>query len=338
MFELRLVRHALALGRYRNFARAAEALHLTQPSLSRSIAALERNLGVRLFDRGKNGVRPTAFGELLLRRGAALLDDEFDLRREIQLLAGLEAGTLCVGSGPYPAEISVGKAVARFLAQHPRVRVEVICADPDEIAHRVLGGQFDVGVASQGLGVDSERIRFEPLPRHRILLACRPGHPLATRRSLCLEDIRAYPLAASVLPVSAAAKAADGSALGRIDPARAIFVPSLHVNSLSVARDIAAESDALFPATADMLASDLAAGRLATLDLDMPELTTEYGVMTLSDRSPVPAVAAFVTLLREVEAAVAARERAAEATADAARPTARARGASATRAKDRRGR
>ena len=105
MFELRLLRHALALARYRNFARAAEALHLTQPSLSRSIAVLEKDLGVRLFDRSKSGVRPTAYGELLLQRGAALVGGEDELRREIQLLAGLETGTLCIGAGPYPPDI-----------------------------------------------------------------------------------------------------------------------------------------------------------------------------------------------------------------------------------------
>jgi len=69
----------------------------------------------RLFDRDKKGIEPTTFGQVLPEPGAALLANEGDLRREIELLAGLETGVLAVGAGPYPAEISVGKAVTRLL-------------------------------------------------------------------------------------------------------------------------------------------------------------------------------------------------------------------------------
>jgi DNA-binding transcriptional LysR family regulator len=327
MLELRHLRHALALGKYRNFARAAEALHLTQPSLSRSIAALERELGVRLFDRAKNGVRPTAFGELLLGRGAALLDGEAEFRREIQLLAGLEAGTLRIGAGPYPAEISVGVAVARLIARHPRLRVEVLCSDPDEIARRVLAGQFDVGIGSIRVVAETARMRFEPLPVHRVYLACRPGHPLAGRRGLGLGDVTAYPLATTVLPSTEGTAAADGSGMGRFDLASGLFLPSVHVNSLALARQIASGSDALFPATATMLAADSAAGRLVALDFDAPYLRTDYGIATLADRSPAPAMATFLELLRQAEAEAVEAESAAAAPVRAvgARPKGRAR-------------
>ncbi len=81
MIELRLIQHAMALGKARNFARAAGALNLTQPSLSRSIATLERDLGVRLFDRGRTGVEPTVYGRVLLAQGQGLLGGEAELRR-----------------------------------------------------------------------------------------------------------------------------------------------------------------------------------------------------------------------------------------------------------------
>ena len=308
MLELRHLRHALALGKYRNYARAAEALHLTQPSLSRSIAALEEELGVRLFDRSKNGVRPTAFGELLLQRGAALLEGEADFRREIQLLAGIEAGTLCIGAGPFPAEISVGAAVARLLRAHPRLRVEVLCADPDEITRRVLAGQFDVGIGNPSAIAETPRLRFEPLPWHRAYLACRPGHPLARRGDLSLDDVLRYPMATTVLPGSQGVAASRGPSAGRFDETSGLFIPAVHVNSLSLARRIAIESDALFPGTADMLASDVAVGRLVTLNFHVPEMKTEYGLITLADRSLAPATVAFLDQLRTVESEIAARE------------------------------
>ena len=74
--DLRLLESAIALAHHRSYARASKALHVSQPTLSRSIAGLEDSLGVRLFDRGRGGVDPTPFGRLLLERGAALLADE----------------------------------------------------------------------------------------------------------------------------------------------------------------------------------------------------------------------------------------------------------------------
>jgi DNA-binding transcriptional LysR family regulator len=308
MLELRHLRHALALGRYRNYARAAEALHLTQPSLSRSIAALEAELGVQLFDRSKNGVRPTAFGELLLQRGAALLEGEAEFRREIQLLAGLEVGTLCIGAAPYPVEISVGTAVARLLGAHPHLRVEVLCADPDEIARRVLAGQFDVGIADPRTIPETPRLRCELLTSHPLYLACRLGHPLTGRDSLLLDDVLRYPLATTVLAGAQGIAASGGRNAGLLDKASGVFTPAVHVNSLSLARRIAQESDALFPATAEMLAADLAAKKLVTLSFRAPELRTEYGLITLADRSLAPVTSAFLDVLRKVEAGIAAAE------------------------------
>jgi DNA-binding transcriptional LysR family regulator len=306
--EFRLIRHALALGRHRNFARAAESLRLTQPTLSRSIAMLERELGVRLFDRTSEGARPTAFGELLLQRGATLLDGEAEFRREIQLLAGLESGTLRVGLGPYPAEISVGMAAGRLMRKHPRLGVELLCADPDQIIRGVLAGHYDVGVcAPVGIG-DIPRLRFAPLPCHPIFLACRPGHPLAGRRGVTLDQVLDYPLVTTMLAGVPGVLAGSRRSAGRYDEDRNLFRPAVHVNVLTLARQIAAETDALLPATTGMIAREEADGLLVRLPFHVPEMCTQYGILTLADRSIVPAAAAFLDLLRAVESEVAASE------------------------------
>jgi DNA-binding transcriptional LysR family regulator len=168
VIELRLIRHALALGQHRNFARAAEALNLSQPSLSRSIAALEQAFGVPLFDRSHKGVVPTAFGRVLLERGEAVLKGEADLRREIRLLAGIEEGVLAVGAGPYASEISVAVAVARVANAHPRLKIQVLTAGPTEVVRDVFAERIDVGIVDvTGLG-DDTRLVVEPFPEHRV--------------------------------------------------------------------------------------------------------------------------------------------------------------------------
>jgi DNA-binding transcriptional LysR family regulator len=307
--ELRLIRQAIVLGRHGNFARAAEELNLSQPSVTRGIASLERSLGVRLFDRTRKGVIPTAFGRVLLERGEAVLRSEANLRREIELLAGLEEGSLAIGAGPYPAEISVATAVARVASAHPRLRIRCTTADPDQVVRDVLAERIDVGIAGvAGLEKDA-RLVVEPLPPLRVFLACRPGHPLAKETRLSLARAFEFPFVGTRLRgPQAAAAASRGAATDPGDPAVPDFVPQILVNSLAVARQFAQGSDALFPATAGILADDLAAGRLVTLDCDAPILRTTHGVLYLRDRTLAPAAREFIETLRAVEAEVRAAD------------------------------
>ena len=116
------LRHLQQIGplvRRENFAQAAQELNISQPALSRSIALLEDRLGVKLFDRSKREVVPTVFGEHILQRGKPVLQEMQMMERDLNLLQGLESGKLVIGSGPFPAEISLGKAVARFSRNHP---------------------------------------------------------------------------------------------------------------------------------------------------------------------------------------------------------------------------
>jgi DNA-binding transcriptional LysR family regulator len=102
-----------------------------------------------------------------------------------------------------------------------------------------------------------------------------------------------------------AAIVGKGSAVGRLDPYKGTFAPAIMVNSLSLARQIACESNALFPGTAPMLAADQAAGRLVRLNFRIPIMRTNYGIVRRRDRTPSPALELFVKVLREVEAEIA---------------------------------
>ena len=300
MNDLRLIRLAIALGRHGNFARAAEEMNTSQPNLTRGIAALERSLGVPLFDRTRKGAIPTVFGRVLLERGESMLRDDADLRREIQLLAGLEAGSVAIGAGAFAGEISVPKAIARVVRAYPRLRIRFIVADPDQVVQDVLAGRIDVGVAST-VGLESDvRLVVETLPPLRVYLACRPDHPLARETRPSLARALEFPLATTQLR---GAQAALASRAGATKARQGIaFDPQILVNSLSHARLIAQDSDALFPATAALLAEDVAAGRLVRLDCRVPEMRTTYGILYLRGRTLAPAAKMFIETLRAVEA------------------------------------
>ncbi len=301
--ELRLLRHAIALGQHRNFARAAEALNLTQPTLSRSIATLEEALGVPLFDRSHKGVTPTSFGRVLLERGEEVVKGESNLRREIALLAGMEVGSLAIGAGPYASEVSVAAAVARVANAHPNLQVRVTTSDPVEVIRDVLAQRIDVGVADRTGPDADDRLTVESVPAHPIVLACRSGHPLTKVPRPTRAQVLSFPLVTTLLRGPAAAAAlfpsaatpSPGSTTGD-------FVPQLSVNSLSLARLIARQSNALFPGTAGMLAEDIAAGHLVLLDFRVPAMQTNYGVIYLRGRTLAPAARAFIAALHAVEA------------------------------------
>lgn len=322
--ELRLIRYALALGEHGNYARAAEALNITQPSLSRSIASLEAALGVTLFDRGPKGAVPTAFGRVLIDCGNGVMQREAHLRREIALLAGMEQGSLSVGAGPFLAESSAARAIARVAMSHPRLRIKCVSGDPADVLREVLAERLDLGVtASTGLDLD-HRLVVEALPRQRIYLACRPGHPLTQGSAPTLAQALAFPLVSMVLRAQHARLAATHD--GTQPPAgldAGQFVPQIQVNSMTTARLIARESNALVPGSAAILADDVAAGRLVRLDVDAPALRTDPGVFHLRGRTLAPAAAVFIAALRAVEAEVAA--------ADAAVPVKRTRQRSGVR-------
>ena len=309
MIELRLIQHALALARFRNYARAAQSLHLTQPTITRSIAALERAVGVRLFDRGPNGVEPTAFGHILLDRGARVLAGEADLRREIQLLAGLDTGRLAVSAALFPFEISVGAAVTRLIAAHPGLKVRVLLADPRDVVREVLARSADVGLVDVQFLRGQTDLVADSMPQHDIFMAGRSSHPLAGRAGLRLADILAFPTASTLIANEViTAAVAGGVTSDLLDPDHGDLVPAIHVNSYAMACQIACDTDALVPGTARMLAPELNSGRLVRLDFHMPGLRTNYAMIHRQDRSLSPAAQAFIDLVRAVEAEVVATE------------------------------
>jgi DNA-binding transcriptional LysR family regulator len=177
--DLRSIRYLVTIVDEGTFARAAAKLRVTQPALSRSVQALERALGVKLLDRGKSGAVATAFGRLLIERGRTLLSDATSITREISLLSGAETGELSVGAGAYPAEICVGPAAGRLLAQRPGLRLRIALGDWPDLTQQVLSEKLDLAVCDIADAERNSRLCVEALPQRQGVLFCRAHHPLA---------------------------------------------------------------------------------------------------------------------------------------------------------------
>ena len=300
--DIRLLRQVLALSKHRNFARAAESLHISQPALSRSIAGLEQSLGVQLFDRTPGGVEPTICGQAVIDRGQDILKKERELRREIFLIQGIEVGELSIGAGPFPFEISVGHAVARLITRYPKLQVRIDKDSPPAIVNRVLTGDFDIGVADTRHCVDFARLTVELLPEHAVACCCRRGHPLAGRRSLSLDDLLDFPIVGTVMPPALAALLSRSHAAGRVNEDTKNFHPAITVDSLSAARNIALGCDAILPITPGCIARELESGDLVILDFMAPWMRNQYGFISRKDRTHSPGAMEFMARMREIEA------------------------------------
>lgn len=309
MITTRRLFHLLTLVEHGHFGNASKVLNISQPALSKSIQALEDELGVQLLDRGRGAVTLTAYGEVVLARSRMLLTAEDDLRREIALLAGHETGAMKVALGPYPSVISGYPAIARLFAKHPKLNISVHVSSWRDVAHKVRSREVDLGIAEISSLDDDDELITEPVGRHRGHMFCRAGHPLLASGPVSLAQTLAFPWVGTRLPARVAAHFPEPIGVaGTIDPANGDFVPAIEIDVPMQITELLANSDALALATLKMLDPDIIARRVAILPLNTLPIQANYGFIYLKGRSLAPAALAYMDAIRAVEAEIIERE------------------------------
>jgi DNA-binding transcriptional LysR family regulator len=144
----------------------------------------------------------------LIERARLLVNQARDIEQDLKQMLGLEVGLLRIGAGPYPADLSVGTAIGRFVQRHPALMVDLSVADWSELIRRVASGELELAIADTGVAQHDDRLVVESLPRHKLGFFCRSGHPLAGSAALTLEELRKYPLVGTALPPQLSALAA----------------------------------------------------------------------------------------------------------------------------------
>lgn len=287
MNDLRQLRHFVALAEHGHFARAAEAVHLSQPALSRSIQALENSLDCRLLDRHSRGISLTTHGQLVLEHAQRLLAGSRALKNAVSQLGNLQSGELHLGAGPYPAARLVPRALGRLVQRYPRVRVNLQIANWKELRDSLLDDALELFVAdSRELLVDPQ-LCIEPLQRYTGVLFCRPGHPLLQQTGLHLNTLLDYPLAGTQLPLSVEQNL---HALTQRE-----HLLGIQCDNFMVLKTLVADSDVLSMAPWDVVAEDIQAGRLARLPLSTDALSEQsaYALVSRAGHSLSPAAQAM---------------------------------------------
>lgn len=305
--ELRQLRHVLALAQHGSLVRAAAAMHMTQPALSRSLKQIEWAVGSTLFDRSVSGVTPTDQGRLLIRRARELVDAADELDREV--LRGRVGGSdqFSIGAGPYPAETVVPAALVRFVPDNPLVRVRMVRADWDDLLRRLKARELDFFVAEFSTLLDEHELTIEPLGRHQVYFVARRGHPLDKKSVVRAEETFAYPFVAisryppRVLdPMLAARQPVDAKQPGRPFPA-------IECCGVAAAKRIIADSDAVAPLMLSSVAEELRRGALAVVGTESWSFAN-YAIVSLRNQAMSAAAGRFQSCLNDAEAALAREE------------------------------
>jgi DNA-binding transcriptional LysR family regulator len=301
LLDIREIQHVTALGRFRNFAKAAESLDISQPALSKSIRGIEASLGVRLFDRSRKGVSPTAFGEIILSASGPLLRGVDEVLAEIRRVKGLEAGTVRIGAGSFALDMSVAETVTRLAARHPSLHIRLVLDDWESLTQKVVAGSLDVAVAEVTAAEQEPQLSVERTGEHTGVFYCRSGHPLLTPSKLTFEDISGFPFAMSPLPGRVAPFFERIGAAGRIDPSSGHFLPAITLDSVILMKRAVHETNAISWAPNVLIASELADGSFVALPFAPPWARLNYGIFRRADRPVTPALEMFLVELRAVE-------------------------------------
>ena len=193
--DLARLGHMLAIARLGSFSRAADELGITQPALSRSVRLIEDRYGLRLFDRGRAGAKPTAVGQQVIAQAAEVLRGAQTLDLNLRLLAGGEAGVVALGLGPMMASLVLPGLARHFLDHSPGVQLRTSIRTPATLMEELLDDQIEL-VLGNSWSLDlSPEISVEPIGEVTMRYVVRRGHPLTINSALSLDDLRDYPLA-----------------------------------------------------------------------------------------------------------------------------------------------
>ncbi|ONI75181.1 LysR family transcriptional regulator [Actinosynnema sp. ALI-1.44] len=190
--DLLQLRYFQVVARREHISKAAEELRVAQPSVSRTIARLEKELGVPLFDRLGRQVRLNSFGMAFLRRVDRALGELDEARRELADAAGLEHGRVTVAAETL---LTVTPLVARLRNEYPGVDVRLFQSNADTMVRQLGDREVDLCFASQPLAGPS--LRSVELLRERVLLGVPTTHPLASKDRVTVAELAGEPFVTS---------------------------------------------------------------------------------------------------------------------------------------------
>ncbi|WP_413371956.1 LysR family transcriptional regulator [Paenibacillus taichungensis] len=191
--DIRVLKYFLTVANVGNITKAAEILHITQPTLSRQLMDLEEELGSRLFIRGKRQITLTDSGLLFQQRVKEIIFLLDKTERDLAEQKDLIGGVVSIGCVESTVSRALPELLEEFSNRHPRVQYELYSADGDDIREKLDRGNIDIGIFLEP--IEAAKYEFIRLPyEEKWGILMRRDDPLAQKKSIGIEDILALPL------------------------------------------------------------------------------------------------------------------------------------------------
>ncbi|WP_322052709.1 LysR substrate-binding domain-containing protein [Paraburkholderia bannensis] len=293
----------VALAEEGNIHRAAAALNMTQPAASKLLRELEDMLGALLFERMPRGMKPTLYGDALIRHARAVLGSLDQAQEELTALKAGRLGHVAVGAITSPGVRVLPAAVAAVKRTHANMRISVEIDASNVLLDHLAQDKLDVVLGRLSAEHDKLALRYEPLTGEPVCAVVRPGHALlaeAAGKPLTLADVAratwVVPPVASVLRHRFELMFQRASLA---PPSNVVETPAL----LFITR-VLEQSDMIAVLTGDVARYYAAHGMVAILPVPMDCQMDDFGIITRADRLLSPAAGVMIDALREVSAQV----------------------------------
>lgn len=191
--EIRILRYFLTVVREESITKASEVLHITQPTLSRQLAQMEKDLGVKLFDRGTRKIKLTNEGILLRRRAEEILQLVDKTEKELVEQEEQVEGKISMGCGEIAAVQLLSQIIKSFRQKYPLVTFDIFTATADLVKEQMDKGLLDIGLFLES--IDMEKYEFTRLDiGEKWVVLMRSDDPLAARETITAQDLSELPL------------------------------------------------------------------------------------------------------------------------------------------------
>lgn len=294
--DLRKWKHAVTLAEEGSFAKAAARLHLTQPALTRSIQALEKELGVVLFDRQHSGAYQTVAGRLLIEKARELLRISNGLRHEAELIRDTLKGNLTFGSSSIAAQALLPKALSSVLKNPNNYQIEVDTQPYHVLLESLLNETIEFFISYTKTLQSRTDIDIEPLGTLPLAFFVRRDHPLQEAGAAkTTGQIQQYPLVSHVLSDYHYNKKLGNESDLIAWPSRMLS------ENASILKTVTVETDAVLMTAHAVVAEELAEGKLVSLKSKAlgPKRFTELGVVSLHNRSLSPLAKRVIDAIKD---------------------------------------
>jgi len=279
----------------KSFSKAAEAVYLTQPTVSGHIKVLEEFVGVKLLDRLGREVLPTKAGELLYGYAKQILALRNQAIQALEEYKGSLKGHLVIGGSTIPGEYVLPALLATFKARYPEISITLKIADSREIVRGVLEGTVELGAV--GAKFDDGQLIYLKLLEDELVLALPPGHAWASKPVVALEELVEQPMILREVGSGSRKVFEEALHAARLNSSALAVVAEL--GSTEAVRQAVKSGAGISVISLRAIQEDLERGALRTVPLEGIRLTRDFYLVYHKNRSRSPLCETFATFLLE---------------------------------------